>query len=327
MHRIRHTSKAVSHVRRRGAAIYMTIVSVSLMVAVLSLAALNLVRVERRTAELSSDMIQARLAALAAAEMAVRDIQRDEDWRTRYTHDVETTAIAFGTAQASWKLCDIADTSLSDDVADGVVIKGIGRQGDSVWVESVTLEAVLEEIGPQEFQSYTGALLIGTGTVSAANWYAQYFRPTLPDDAVFWRVSQVQINCERVADDASLKTTISLRLPASNLSPSGTSVDAVDLAATSLPSAYEWFPVNFGSNSGLDPEDGLCLTLTSGTGLAMRFKYDTLSVSSGETAMTTGSSSSWGTPNVLQSFLYKVQGYYTTCRMRVVTGSWKRTAL
>ena len=328
MHHVRRASITdVSRVHRRGAAIYMTIVSVSLMVAVLSLAALNLVRVERRTAELSSDMIQARLAALAAAEMAVRDIQNDDSWRTRYTHDVETSSVAIGDARASWKLCDVSDTSLSDNFADGVVIKGIGRHGESVWVESVTLEAVVEEIGPQEFQSYTGALLIGAGQVNSANWYAQYFHPALPDDARAWRVSKVQLNCEQASSDASVTVTVGLQLPASNKSPSGTSVDAVTLSATSLPSAYEWMPVSFSSNSGLDPEVGLCLTLSSTTGLVMRFKYDTLSIASGDTAMTQGSSLGWGTPTALQTFLYKVQGYYTTCRMRVVTGSWQRTAL
>jgi hypothetical protein len=85
--------------------------------------------------------------------------------------------------------------------------------------------------------------------------------------------------------------------------------------------------VSFSSNSRLDPDTGLCLTLTSNTGFVMRFKYDTLSVAGAGAAMTQGSSLGWGTPTGLQTFLYKVQGYYTTCRMRVITGSWKRTAL
>lgn len=312
---------------RRGAAIYMTVVGVSLLVAVLSLAALNLVRVERRTSELSSDLIQARLAALAAAEMAVRDVQRDLTWRTKYLHDVETSAVAIGEAAASWKLCDASDTSLADDATDAVIVKGIGRLGNSVWVESVTLEAVTEEVGPLEFKSYTGLLLVGEATVSSSNWYAEYFQPTLPEEAHSWRVSQVELMCQQASTSSSNNVTIGLRIPEANQTPSNTVVESVTLTANSLPTSYAWFPVACTSNSGLDPEVGVCLTLTSTTTGALKFKYDTLSIAESGTSMCTGTPTNWGTPTGLQTFLYKVQGYYTVCEMKVVERTWKRTSL
>lgn len=139
--------------QRRGAALYLTVLSNTLLVGLLGLAALTIVRIERRNSDSNSDMVKAQLASHAAIELTIYDIQNDASWRTNYTNNVESTAQAFGDGTLRWKLVD-ADADLSDDANDSVDVYGIGQVGTAIWVERCTLTP---EAGPPQPNILTNA--------------------------------------------------------------------------------------------------------------------------------------------------------------------------
>lgn len=122
---------------RRGAAIYTAVVFNALIVGLLGLSALSIVRIERRQSLTSSDQIIARENAASAVAAALARIKNDATWRTTFTHNTESGAIAFSSGSATWRLVDKVDTSLGNNTRHGVFIDGIGRCGSAVWVERV----------------------------------------------------------------------------------------------------------------------------------------------------------------------------------------------
>ncbi len=125
---------------RRGAALYISVMSTAVLVSLLGLAALNIVRIERRATLLDADRIAARSNADSAVELVLAVLANDPNWRTNYTSGVETAPQSLGAAGSgslSWMLED-SDGNLSDADLD-LHLKGIGRVGSSVQVSDVRL--------------------------------------------------------------------------------------------------------------------------------------------------------------------------------------------
>jgi hypothetical protein len=125
---------------RRGAALYITVLSTALIVSLLGLTGLTIVRIERRQLDSSSDRETARMYANSAVELALRVLADDPDWRTTYTSGVETAPQSLGshtTATLSWILED-TDGSLTDG-DESLRLKGVGRVGSTVQVSSLAV--------------------------------------------------------------------------------------------------------------------------------------------------------------------------------------------
>ncbi|MDA1017122.1 MAG: hypothetical protein O3A00_22015 [Planctomycetota bacterium] len=129
---------------RRGAALYMIVLTVAMIVSVLGLAGLKVARIERKRATSDGDMLHARANARSAVELALRVIANDSNWRTTHTNSVETALQSLGTnatGTVSWVLED-SDGSLTDTDTN-LRLKGIGRVGNTVQVSSVKLDGTL----------------------------------------------------------------------------------------------------------------------------------------------------------------------------------------
>lgn len=122
---------------RRGAALYSVVMFNSLIAGLLGLSALAVVRTERRQSTASTDVLAARKNAESAVAAALALIKSNTSWRSTYTHNLESAPLSFARGTSTWKLVDTTDSSLADDPRDSVLIQGIGRVGEAVWVESV----------------------------------------------------------------------------------------------------------------------------------------------------------------------------------------------
>ncbi|HUU96713.1 MAG TPA: prepilin-type N-terminal cleavage/methylation domain-containing protein [Phycisphaerae bacterium] len=90
-------------------------------------------------------------------------------------------------------------------------------------------------------------------------WWAEYFKPSFPVNAVSWRVSRVWFVARRDhADDTTTK--IQLRLPGPGNMPSDTIIDEVTMKQLSLTDSFQWVEKSFSDAGGLSPSQGLCLT-------------------------------------------------------------------
>lgn len=150
------------HRSRSGAMLYSMVIANCLIVGLLGLAALTVVRVERKAAQRWAEMGAAQTVAWAGVELAVRELVQNANWRTSYVHGVETTSRSFGGGAVSWRLLDTTDANLADDPTDGVEVHGIGRVGDAIWVHSVQFQ--FREISPLDHPLHAhGTMTLNSG--------------------------------------------------------------------------------------------------------------------------------------------------------------------
>jgi len=109
--------------RRRGSA-YVLALGLGMTITVIGLAWLTLGRISVRTASDCEDWLGARTLAFSAAEHALIQIERTEDWRTTYAGVTVEKSLGNGTFR--WQLVDEADGDLTDDPSDPVTILATG---------------------------------------------------------------------------------------------------------------------------------------------------------------------------------------------------------
>lgn len=267
------------------------------------------------------------LNAQAAVELAMRVIEQDVNWRTNYTHGVETTQMNFGNGTLSWKLLDASspsDGNLADDVADPVEIKGIGRVGDALIVERVVVtdQGVGVEEGPLQVKA-SGFGGSGWVTVNSTSWVGMYFIPELPGDAVEWKVSSIDF---WIAKNGGPSQTLIVNLSEADVNHlPATQIDSVSVPESNLPTAMTWYTVPFSGHAGMPPGQPVCVTLecTSTSNVADVF-VDPANVTADAEMLTGGESSPWSA-DPTSSLHFRVKATYTTAGgVKVTTGTWRR---
>lgn len=127
--------------RRRGVALYSTVMIVALICSILGLAGLNVVRLERKQMRFSTDILDARQNARSGVELALKAIANDPGWRSNLVNGQESALYSLGssgTGTVSWKIED-SDGSLTDSDTE-LRIHGIGRIGGTVQVSSLQVD-------------------------------------------------------------------------------------------------------------------------------------------------------------------------------------------
>ncbi len=141
LHRSLKKSIALHH--RQGTVLYSTVLGTTLIVSLLSLAGLNVVRIERQQARVSTDRRDARDNARSAVELALKVMDLDPNWRSKFANGVETSPMPLGsnaTGTLSWIFEDI-DGSLTDADTE-LWLKGVGRVGSTTQVSSLRLAEI-----------------------------------------------------------------------------------------------------------------------------------------------------------------------------------------
>ena len=329
MRSISPTAKSPHRLRfRNGAALYVLVLTTTLIVSLLGLAGIAIVRIERMQAGGVDDLLRARANARSAVELALRVVANDPNWRTTYASGVETTPQTLGAngrGTVSWTITD-SDGNLIDLDAN-LYIHGIGRVGDAVQVSSLQVEAVASS--PGELRSYDNVLNI----LNLLNEkpdddesYGQYLKVSLPANAIGWRITSVQLYCQRENGNSVLKARIYVPL-GSNL-PSSTVIDAVDINSNSFSSAPGWQTITFSGEYLLEPNDGVCIALESTESQPpIRFDYYDGGVSEANSAFITGDPG-WNTYDTDMAMRYKVFGVYVTAagELLPIPGTWQRQA-
>ena len=97
-------------------------------------------------------------------------------------------------------------------------------------------------------------------SIDANNWPGEYFLPTLPSDALSWKVTRVRFQAKvRGANDGVTK--VQLRLANSSSLPTSTILEEHLLYESGLLGTYEWQEFSYTSVGGISPSQGLCLVL------------------------------------------------------------------
>jgi hypothetical protein len=134
--------------RRRGS-MYVAVIGCSLVVTVIGVSALLAARIERRAAEGTSDLSDARVYAQSAIDLGMYTILSDANWRINKTNgywrgncDVKPPQlVAIGDGGYCLKVVDPIDGILSNSPSDPVVLSGTGAMGQSRYKLQVTMVA------------------------------------------------------------------------------------------------------------------------------------------------------------------------------------------
>ncbi|MBI2481759.1 MAG: carbohydrate binding domain-containing protein [Planctomycetia bacterium] len=115
---------------RRGS-IYVLVLGTTMIVAVLGLAALSLVRIQRLQSEGGDDMRKAQAYAKVALDMAWYRVQSDSSWRSQLASGTWSTDQAIGDGFYSFTGTDPIDGNLTNSAVHPVVIVGVGKSGNA----------------------------------------------------------------------------------------------------------------------------------------------------------------------------------------------------
>lgn len=126
-------------VKRRGT-IYILTLGTALIVAMLASAALLAVRAQRRQAELTQEMIQARCNAHTGLEMALFRFENNSAWRTLLTADTWATPAALRYGTYAFTGSDPEDGTLANCDFDPVLITAVGTCGAATQKLAVRLK-------------------------------------------------------------------------------------------------------------------------------------------------------------------------------------------
>ena len=289
-----------------------------MIVSVLALAALSVVRIERKQATTINNRLIARTHARSAVELALKSINSNTSWRTAYSNGVETPTVTLGsnsTGTLSWAVRD-SDGSLTN--ADTLLrVKGFGRIGNVVQVGSLQMTA-----GEIAGMLRSHELLLDVGhnidDVESDKWWGQYFKPTLPSNANGWRITSAQLRIRR--DVAS--TPFRVRLYRTGTS--GTIIESIDFNSNSVPTSLSWHTFNFTGATWLSVGEAVALTIETGSSApAVDISYKASGVSAADSAMLRGNPT-WYSSDPNAALQYRVSGGYTTSdNVAAVAGTWE----
>ncbi len=124
---------------RRGN-VYMLVLGACMLVTVIGVTAVMAARLQHHAASDAAEIVEARLHARSAVNLALHLISKDSDWRTTYGNSnwPEDEPIADGTLTI--EVLDPVDGNVPVGNADPLVVTGIGMQGDAVQRLEVTLD-------------------------------------------------------------------------------------------------------------------------------------------------------------------------------------------
>jgi len=154
-------------------------------------------------------------------------------------------------------------TRVYNGSAAAVVIDDVREFALTYHLDTVTEQpsAAANESGEVYLAGHTAPTLADDYVIAERDWLAQYFRPTLPADAVSWRVTRVflRVRTHGVANDIA---GVELRLPTASNLPSNVILEQVPMYESRLTAWYQWREFAFSNVAGLSPSRGLCLVVS-----------------------------------------------------------------
>ena len=179
--------------------------------------------------------------------------------------------------------------------------------------------------GPNEIKSYTSAGSTSDDIVSTKR-FGQYFKPTLPSNALGWRVTSVEVMIQR---QTTGDMKVGLYLPDATNNPE-TLIDSLTVDTSVLPLSHNWHTFTFSGAKDVSPNQGLCLTLSSTDASAVaNVEIVSGGVSDPDADMLKGTELGWDPPATSDSLRYRVHGIYymPDGEVRIKRGSWRQTAI
>lgn len=175
--------------------------------------------------------------------------------------------------------------------------------------------ATYTEAGESLLYSFTGGLLNNTNSIDTDEWSGQYFVPSLPNNAVYWRITRVRYQAEKNSTDDG-KTRVQIRTATAGGLPTTTVVDQSTLVENTMSGSWAWQDTYFTGAARLDPAAGACIVFRFAGGsdesCDVLAKTVSLALTSGAKLLTTSNYGSTWSANALSSMPMYVYGVSAT---------------
>jgi hypothetical protein len=125
--------------------VYLTVLSVCMLVTVIGIGALLVTRQQRLAVEANDDLDEARDAARSGIDLARYIIASDSSWRTTHSNGTWQTS-KFKGQLVTIAVTDPADANLSNCLSDPVLVTATGVSGSATQIMQATLAADLKPL-------------------------------------------------------------------------------------------------------------------------------------------------------------------------------------
>ncbi len=204
------------------------------------------------------------------------------------------------------------------------VLTDLREFGLSYDLKTITTQVPLpNESAETMLASYSSTQDLHDYPIKDTEWYAQYFLPALPADAISWRVTHVSVQAKQDgATDGEAR--VQLQLPTSGKYPSGILLEEKTLLESALLSGYLEQEFTFASAGELAPQQGVCIVVkwvANGTACKVRGRSKNVTASNLALAKSTNRGILWS-PLASQSLLFTVYGTVTTAGVPQVLNTY-----
>jgi hypothetical protein len=104
-------------------------------------------------------------------------------------------------------------------------------------------------------------------------WATEYFQPSLPANAISWKITRVKVKLAR----NGIKTgtmTIQMKYANSSKKPTGSALDSGSIDVVSLSTTFTWVEFPFSALAGLDCAKAMCAVVTTTQAMPGLVEYD-----------------------------------------------------
>jgi len=144
------------------------VVGAAMLVALIGMASLMSLRIERRTLEGTLDAAEARIYAQSAIELGMQRIKSDPAWRATQPNGNWFVERPMGAGTICLSGVDPDDAQLDNDDTGLLILTGIGKRGDAEQRVQVTLVPKLRGVSALEAALHAGSTLsFNAATVTA----------------------------------------------------------------------------------------------------------------------------------------------------------------
>jgi prepilin-type N-terminal cleavage/methylation domain-containing protein len=188
---------------------------------------------------------------------------------------------------------------------------------DLSFTETAAAAPQTVESAEQILISYTGAR-DGINEINSVNWEAQFINPTLPANAVAWKITRVELLMRKRAAASSGNFFLDVRTADAAFKPTTTVLGTASIAMSPRSTTDTW--TNFPMPSpiaGLAPGTGVSLVARSDVAVLYNadigFDYTVSpALTNSRETYSSNAGATWSTPVATESMIFRVYGTITT---------------
>lgn len=195
--------------------------------------------------------------------------------------------------------------------APGAVVDDVSRFQLAYTTRSYKLPPTEVQSAERLFFSHNSLLSLSIFSIDANKWPAQFFAPSLPSEALNWRLTRVKFLARQNGSNAG-RTRIEVQLADGSWLPNGVVVGETSFLESALTSGFEWTEASFTDFQPIPKYQGACVVfrhLADTYSCDLRFASLSTKLSNAQMDQTINAGKSWSARTLQGMQLYAYGTY------------------